>query len=1060
MRGRIGLGIALGLVACVVVIDAIDAEARGRRRRGGRPAREVASDPSLQGSAAPDFDGSGDESAPVGRPVAGDAFEGDFRQDVVDGGTMLAMGPDRALLLNAYRGLSVIDTTDPSSPGVLGSVAVEGTGERMFLGDGSVVVLSSTWSESGSETVVTLVDLTDDSDPQIAGAVRVEGSLRDAVREGDQLCLVTADGWYGPLAMEGDASSGTSGDASDGAFAGGNARSVTEKSRRRGGRGQGARGRRGRGGGSATRTPTRTRSAQTAGGFLDEPAGGSNGSPDGAWYEGGSDDIRVARVDLSGASPSLDGAAQIEGSLLAQVVSGDDAVLVLQQGGGSWDVDFAGGDWTWTPPTTTLVVFGDGASGPEQTGSLELTDVSWVSALDRSADVVRAVLARNSGAPVLATFDLSGGGDPVPLGSIELPEWPSVQAFSGDVFAFGATTWEWNWDDVPGDTPDDEPGDWTDPSGGNGAFPRKAGASYEPTYSSSLRVIDLADASAPVLGGEIPFPGGWFQNLVAVPGGVAGILSLDKQDEPGVSLFRVDLTDPTAPSLVGEETLTGWYSLGERLDDLLLLSGGSWSERGGFEPSVRLVDLGAGGLTVGGEFAAGTWASAFAREGDLLGVASFDRLVLANISDVTAPEFVGELRLVVNVADLAVLSDDVAAALVTDYVSGRIEIRTVSLPGADVLSTTDALDTIDVGIGDAQLFAAPPYLYVVATDWATGRAFVQVVDATDPSNLRNADSLDLASYPGQVFLHRNALLLLREAWSLVAEDEEGEMRASDDPFGRCRKSWLRDELSSVLDVVDLRDPENLVAAERLRLRWDWAGAAVLAGDTLYVPSYVDVTGADDEWTQYAYGVRPIDVNDPLNPVPGRTTLIPGSLVGATSRAGVILTAQYLQSRGGGTALHLVDLSRPWEERRVATYELDGYPTSVTVGRQHVYVVEEIWPKGDPSVDNATAVNSLGSSLPDEPTAQLLTLDLDGLALADTDARERGAWDGRIQGGHLFLRSWGWSGAIDVYGLAAADDPVFERSAEVLGLAGDVEVAGDLALVPAGLFGIQTIPLGD
>src|SRR5262249_13974225 len=152
------------------------------------------------------------------------------------------------------------------------------------------------------------------------------------------------------------------------------------------------------------------------------------------------------------------------------------------------------------------------------------------------------------------------------------------------------------------------------------------------------------------------------------------------------------------------------------------------------------------------------------------------------------------------------------------------EIRTVSLPAADAQAP---MDTLKVGTGDAQLFARAPFLYVVATDWTTGRSAVHVVDASDPEHLVARGSLDLASYPGQLFQKGDALLLLREAYTLFTADENGVTKPDPDAFGRCPRSWLRDDLTAVLDVVDLSDPDAPSAAERLRLRWDWSGEAVL-----------------------------------------------------------------------------------------------------------------------------------------------------------------------------------------------------------------------------------------
>src|SRR6185436_17633197 len=98
-----------------------------------------------------------------------------------------------------------------------------------------------------------------------------------------------------------------------------------------------------------------------------------------------------------------------------------------------------------------------------------------------------------------------------------------------------------------------------------------------------------------------------------------------------------------------------------------------------------------------------------------------------------------------------------------------------------------------------------------------------------------------------------------------------------------------------------------------------------------------------------------------------------------------------------------DLRAAWQERVLAKTALPGYPESVTVGGGHAYAVTESW-------------NEKGAS------AALTTFALSDLTTESSVARDRGAWAGEIEGDCLFLRTWGWTGAIDAYSLATPSQP--------------------------------------
>jgi hypothetical protein len=973
---------AAALLTAFAVVGSDVAEARNRRPRGRKPHRFLSAPaPSKGRTPAVGADGAPAASA---RDVAGAAFEGAGRKDVLSGGAAVVLSDGLALVANPYRGLSVVDVSDADAPTVVGSVALQGSADRVFLSGDVALVVSRSWLGTGGRTTVVSVDLADPAHPSILGTAVVDGDLIDASVSGADLVVVTSTGGWGPYPMM---------DGRGGEFAG-----VA--------------------GDVASPATGAARSAER-GVAAGDPAIGP-----GFWFpwSAGEAKARVARVGLDADSkPVVAGVSEAEGTLLAASIDGDDVVLALDRTIWWSDVPVPVLDAPTSEPALVLVDV-DASSTTRLDGTTPLAALSGVSALDAEGHVARVMGWAWGGMPQLLTFAL-GAENPVALGAAELPTWPGASVFSGDHLAYTYST---------GSDPAGE--------GGAGTGDTKPGVPEPVTWDGPwawLATVDLSDPTSPQAGTPVRLGDGWTSTLHAVDGGVVATLG-DWDETPSTEIVRVDLGGSADPQVGAAATLDGSWYASHLLGDVLLLSGGAYTEEGGYEPQVVPVSLASGGAQVGGAIDAVSWVSAAAWESPILALASADSLRLVDLSDLAAPAARGSVRLAANVADLAVLGDSAAACLVTDYVGGTIEVRTVALPGADPLAP---LDVVEVGTGDARLFRDGSMLYVLGTDWRTGGGQLTVVDAADPRDLRVRGSLDLASYPGQAFLVDGALVLLREAWSLVTVDEEtGRRRSKTDPFGRCPPGYARDELASVIDVIDLSDPDAPRAAVRRRVRWDYGGEAVLRGTTLYVPSYSWTGTTDEGYDEVAYGVYAVDLDDPMSPRIGRLVAVPGSLVGAADGDGRVLTASYEYDETDFTftaSLNLVDLrAADWRDRVIATRPVEGTIGAVVVGADHAYVATETW-----DADASASEFALD------------TLRLSDLGRTSSAPRERSAWGGTISSGTLFLRSWGWTGAIDTFELSDPAAPAAGASAEVDGVGTTVGVAGGRAYVPAGYRGV-------
>ncbi|MCE9635750.1 MAG: hypothetical protein K8T90_08600 [Planctomycetes bacterium] len=1020
------LWLTLGAVAtafaafALVAADTADA-GRGRVKGRGRRHRFFSAQaPSKGRTPATDANGA---AAGASRDVAGAAVEGPGRKNTLEGGTAIVLSATRALVANPYRGLAIVDVTNPDAPSVIGSVVLDGSADRVFVSGTTALVVSRSTDAAGGTTRVIAVDLSDEAAPEVTGDVSVAGDLLDVSQSGGELVLVTTSFSY---AMYADAPT-----AGPGADAGGNP------------------------GGANGGTPAGDYVNAADNGMV--PPGAPRKSARGAqqgdmlpgfWFPwGGDGKVRVARIGQDGTgAPVVHGEAAYDGTVLAQAISGDTAVLVLDRratyypGGPVYIMGntpgASGGDPTnpgvpFSAGTIDLVVV-DASAAPAEAGRTAMNDISGVGRLDVTGGVARLLAWANDGSSVLKTFSLAGGV-PSALGSAALAAWPESTAFTADRLAFTTTTWNYT-------------GDPTNPDGTKGNTLPAGGVRAEPTVSTTLTVVDLADASNPVVGGAADLAPGWVVSLVPASADVVATTSEWANETQTTHLERVNLTDASAPAVTASASFDGsWYASpnpASSTGDLLLLQGGAVNADGAWNPQALPVSLADGGVAVGAPFDA-TWIAASAWSAPILALGSADTLKLVDLTDLQNPVQRGSVRLAVNVADLAVVSDSAAACLVTDWVGGTIEIRTVSLPEADALKP---LDTVTLGTGDARLFRDGSMLYVLSTNWSTGRGDLTVVDASDPSHLAVRGSLDLASYPGQAFVVNGAMVLVREAWSLVETNETtGKRNAISDPFGRCHTGWLRDELSAVIDIVDLSNPDAPRAARRKRVRWDASGEAMLRGNSLYVPSYQWGPPSPDGYDQVAYGIREIDLTDPLAARVGPLREVPGSLAAATDEAGRVLTVSYGYDDTTGVfdaTLQLVDLrSTDWRTRVVAGRRLSGTPGAVVAGDGQAYVATESW-------NQAT-----GSS-----EFELAALSLADLNVSSTQDRTRSGWGGTISGNHLFLRSWGWTGSIDAYSLADAAHPALAATAEVDGVGTSIGVAGGKAFVPAGYRGVLSFDL--
>jgi len=144
--------------------------------------------------------------SPTGDKATRTVVEGDIYRVLEAGNTILN--------LNQYRGLQVIDISDPARPGIVGRAAFAGAPIEMYRVGERVYVLLNSWSDyrrvlkDGKEVLdqysgagVLTIDISNPAAPRIAGATRLGGyivSSRLTSGDGKSALYVTTND-YGEL---------------------------------------------------------------------------------------------------------------------------------------------------------------------------------------------------------------------------------------------------------------------------------------------------------------------------------------------------------------------------------------------------------------------------------------------------------------------------------------------------------------------------------------------------------------------------------------------------------------------------------------------------------------------------------------------------------------------------------------------------------------------------------------------------------------------------------------------------------------------------------------------
>ncbi|MBI5508036.1 MAG: beta-propeller domain-containing protein [Deltaproteobacteria bacterium] len=224
LKEALGMFVATSMVGVVVAAFLMATTGCGREttQPARAPGRPVVGDTAFV-SAAPggnDLANAGGECAGglCGTPDASDGRDTGAAREIEEADVIRVVG-DRLFLLNAYRGLEIIDISDPDQPSILGNVKIFGYPVEMYVDGGRAYIIVSNYFTywrglggmedsaveewRGSQVVVANIE--NPALPSVVTAVNIDGYISDTRRVGDILYVVSnRSSWWSCTASDDD----------------------------------------------------------------------------------------------------------------------------------------------------------------------------------------------------------------------------------------------------------------------------------------------------------------------------------------------------------------------------------------------------------------------------------------------------------------------------------------------------------------------------------------------------------------------------------------------------------------------------------------------------------------------------------------------------------------------------------------------------------------------------------------------------------------------------------------------------------------------------------------
>lgn len=962
----------------------------------------------------------------------------------VEDSDVVRMAGTTLYILNAFRGLQVVDAADPLTPKLLGRVAAQGTPREMYVADGVATVLLSEHYTFGAKTPgqlestigsqVQVIDLANASAPQTTASIALPGWVVGSRRIDNRLIVVTADvgqtpwwGWcWGPYACMASAKADTSTSA---------------------------------GSGSAVASP--------AGMWW--PWGGLGY---GAWASSG----HVSVIDQSNPkAPTLLGSLQFAGGA---------AIALIQPG----EVLVLGSEWKTVNDVSQridrLQQVTIGADGSPQ---LAAADVQTLTGNDIWYAGLRSATALGAGELVVTSSTYQSGT--APTVGVQVRHRKIVDKQWSDLGTWQANAPQGWWDvRVDQKVALVTQGGWESKTG-----------SATPT---TLHVLELSQA--PTETATLTLPGSTQPTLASpltqVQAGLwllSGVQSA--ADGTAQTLLRtLSLADPSKPKLLGEVKVDGgyaWWGAGtEVLGDAGVILAAIQDPTTKNVSGLQIVQVDAAGkLTLRGTFGSALvswWQLRSLVAGTKLWRVGNQALESVDIANLDAPKPLATLELAAHVSALAQVGGRVVA-LVADWQTNTAQLRTLQKDAKDE-QHVDATLTVPEAWGRLSV--------VGNIVWFIGNQSVRAYDFSDPlaakargswtangngnqwydlsSAVQNGNTLWLVGHQSQP-LYGDADACgstwadggstepskpdagpvidpkvdaggATESDAALAPDTDG--KEEPDPGAieqKCVVSW---QYTTSLTALDLSNPDQPGLQGSVTLpdaAWAW-GAQMGGAATLWLTHYESAQGADGAWYG-KYFLDRVNVADPKAPVVASKVNVPGWIVGLAADGKHAYALDWQPKAGtqpeDGQIESLLDVlslegDKAYLESQTA---LPGSAGATLVNGKALYVAAWQYPWQSSAADTT-------------PQNRLFVLDVSKPAspkIAQT--LNPGAPIGAMSlHGATLLATIGWGAGMQTWKVVTPLAPQYQAFTAVQGQGYDVlDVAGALWL-PVGWMGIEVI----
>jgi hypothetical protein len=602
---------------------------------------------------------------------------------------------------------------------------------------------------------------------------------------------------------------------------------------------------------------------------------------------------------------------------------------------------------------------------------------------------------------------------------------------------------------------------------------------YDGSNTTPFQVYDLTNPSAPRLAGTITVPGQVW-NILPAPG--QRLFALGNQYNStnygsSVSLHYLDVTDPTAPQLLGTSKFgEGWawtpaagtfkaFTM-DATKGLVVLPFSGWDYRSGYNNGLQLIEFSPSTLPTAGAGRTRGWVERGIFVGNRLMSLSDVSLAVIDYTDAMTPSVVTEVTLARNVIT-ALPNGSTVAEISSDWWDNDTtssQIRLLPVANAEETADTGAeVPTVNVDGVNARVFNNGSTAYVVTNV----RTNTPCPGTTEPGCFQRAQQVQVVDLSSGATL-RGKIQLPNDKWGYFGSGWYGfwwydwwwgdeVVQVGGDVLAFRRWQPVYDASGKYLDtnsklyIVDLANPDEPRIASTV-IHDDveaWWGNLRVVGNTLYTTHY--------EWIEtpnrrgrVKYYLDQIDLSDRAKPRVGARINVPGLLVGGNaSDPSIIYTIDYRWYSGEDQAINDFDVLRieGTRARLLSHTRIEGWVGSTFVRGSQAYLSAQRYTRSGNTVRSRVDLHALDISNPNRVRDRVVSDNGWGWLLA-------------VEGDRALVTS-GWWGqqALDVYRLQDNRAPTFDQTIRTRGWwVNGVTRQDDSLFLSSGYWGVQKVDL--